>query len=128
MVRKEKNHSSWTGAASTLIYTTTSWVSRIRAITDTDTGDEKRTGEVPTLDSGIGESQGFKIFIKYTALNVTAKIHLHFPNCPLNCQNHPVTAISGVTSWFYLVFINSQKYKLFPTTKLSIVMIAASSE
>ena len=34
---------------SSLFYTKRSRVSRIRAITDTDTGEEKRTGEVPTL-------------------------------------------------------------------------------
>ena len=33
----------------TLFYTKGSRVSRVRAITDTDTGEEKRTGEVPTL-------------------------------------------------------------------------------
>ena len=33
----------------TLFYTKISRVSRVRAITDTSTGDEKRTGEVPTL-------------------------------------------------------------------------------
>ena len=35
---------------SALFYTKRSRVSRVRAITDTDTGDEKRTGEVPTLE------------------------------------------------------------------------------
>ena len=34
---------------SSLFYSKISRVSRVRAIMDTDTGDEKRTGEVPTL-------------------------------------------------------------------------------
>ena len=36
---------------STLFYTKKSRVSRIRAVADTDRGDEKRTGEVLTLDN-----------------------------------------------------------------------------
>ena len=48
VIRKEKICSSRTQTASTLFYTKRSRVSRIRAITDTDTGEEKRTGEVPT--------------------------------------------------------------------------------
>ena len=46
---KEKIRSSRTRAAGTLFYTKRSRVSRIQAITDTGTDDEKRTGEVPTL-------------------------------------------------------------------------------
>ena len=49
VIRKEKICSSRT--ASTLFYTKRSRVSRIRAITDMDTGEEKRTGEVPTINS-----------------------------------------------------------------------------
>ena len=49
MIRKEKIRFSRTRTASTLFYTKRSRVSWIRAITDTDTGEEKRTGEVPTL-------------------------------------------------------------------------------
>ena len=49
VIRKEKIRSSRTRTAGTLFYTKRSRVSRIRAITDTDTGEEKRTGEVPTL-------------------------------------------------------------------------------
>ena len=49
MIGKEKVCSSWTRAAGTLFYTKRSRVSRIRVITDMATGDEKRTGEVPTL-------------------------------------------------------------------------------
>ena len=48
MTGKEKICSSQARAASTLFYTKKSRVSRIWAITDTSTGDEKRTGEVPT--------------------------------------------------------------------------------
>ena len=48
MTGKEKIRSSRTWAASTLFYTKISRVSRIQAITDTGTSDEKRTGEVPT--------------------------------------------------------------------------------
>ena len=47
--RKEKIRSSRTRTSRTLFYTKRSRVSWIRAITDTDTGEEKRTGEVPTL-------------------------------------------------------------------------------
>ena len=46
VIGKEKIRSSQTRAASTLFYTKISRVSRILAITDT--GEEKRTGEVPT--------------------------------------------------------------------------------
>ena len=35
---------------SSLFYSKISRVSRVRAITDTGTGDEKRIGEVPTLN------------------------------------------------------------------------------
>ena len=50
-LRKEKIRSSRTRTrrASTLFYTKRSGVSRIRTITDTDTGEEQRTGVVPTL-------------------------------------------------------------------------------
>ena len=48
MIRTEKICSSRT--VSTLFYAKRSRVSRIRAITDTDTGEEKRTGVVPTLE------------------------------------------------------------------------------
>ena len=34
----------------TLFYAKISRVSQVRAVTDTGTGDEKRIGEVPTLD------------------------------------------------------------------------------
>ena len=47
MTWKEKIRSSRTRTATTLFYTKISRVSWIRAITDT--GEEKRTGEVPTL-------------------------------------------------------------------------------
>ena len=50
MTWKEKIRSSQTRTASTLFYTKRSRVSRIWAITDTDTGEEKRTGVVPTLN------------------------------------------------------------------------------
>ena len=70
--RKEKIRSSWTRTASTLFYTKRSRVSRIQAIKDTDTGEEKRTGEVPTyVYSGGGGSHdsqsdgGKKIFYKF---------------------------------------------------------------
>ena len=49
MIRKEKICSSRKRTASTLFYTKRSRVSGIQAITDMDTGEEKRTGEVPTL-------------------------------------------------------------------------------
>ena len=49
VIRKEKIRSSRTRVTSTLSYTKRSRVSRVRAITDTDTGEEKRTGELPTL-------------------------------------------------------------------------------
>ena len=51
VIRKEKICSSRTRAASTLFYTKRSRVSQIRAITDTDTGEERRTGEVPTYEN-----------------------------------------------------------------------------
>ena len=44
---------SWTRAASSLFYTKKSSVSPIRVISDIETGDEKRTGEVPTKDDHI---------------------------------------------------------------------------
>ena len=47
--RKDKIRSSQTRTSRTLFYTKRSRVSWIRAITDTDTGEEKRTGEVPTI-------------------------------------------------------------------------------
>ena len=50
VIGKEKIRSSRTQAAGTLFYTKRSRVSRIRVITDSGTDDEKRTGEVPTLD------------------------------------------------------------------------------
>ena len=49
MIRKEKIRSSRTRVASTLFYTKRSRVSRVRAVTDT--GEEKRTGVVPTLEN-----------------------------------------------------------------------------
>ena len=49
VIRKEIIRSSWTQAAGSLLNTKRSRVSRIQAITDTDMGEEKRTGEVPTL-------------------------------------------------------------------------------
>ena len=48
MMRKEKIHSSRAWAGSTLFYTKRSRVSLIWAIMETDKGDEKRAGEVPT--------------------------------------------------------------------------------
>ena len=48
-LRKEKIRSTRTRRASILFYTKRSRVSRIRTITDTDTGEEQRTGVVPTL-------------------------------------------------------------------------------
>ena len=49
VIRKEKIRSSRTRRAGTLFYTKRSRVSRIRAITDMGTGDEKRTGVVPKI-------------------------------------------------------------------------------
>ena len=46
MIRKEKICSSQTQAAGSLFYTKRCRVSRIWAITDMDTGEEKRTGEL----------------------------------------------------------------------------------
>ena len=60
MIRKEKICSSWLRAASTLFYTKRSRVSQIGAITDTDTADEKRTGEVPTYDCKLFFMTKFK--------------------------------------------------------------------
>ena len=45
---------------STLSYTKRSRVSRVRAITDTDTGEEKRTGEVPTIEINVPRKYSHK--------------------------------------------------------------------
>ena len=59
--RKEKIRSSRTRTSSTLFYTKRSRVSGIRAITDT--GEEKRTGEVPTLHVYLAVGRSYSIYL-----------------------------------------------------------------
>ena len=78
MIRKENIRSSRTRTASTLFYTKRSRVSRIRAITDTDTGEEKRTGVVPTLEYHSGLAS--QLYRKDTEVNIS-NIYTGGRNC-----------------------------------------------